>query len=195
MPHVVHGDVIGSSRAAVFSVDGQSGCIRITCQIVQHGKGGGGSGDFGIDRNPKSPRHVHGLNHLGHRLFDGILGLMGRWTGQVDTGGNPPNGRNELIDLVPHEESTVSRFRSLAILDFNGTRIFFHFGYGMDNFIPSEIATGNLQYDVFQEPAPEQPRRAPALAGGHSHRHAEFFVQIGDSHLKSFPHGGRKRTE
>ncbi len=65
----------------------------------------------------------------------------------------------------------------------------------MNDFVPPEIAAGNLQNDIFEKPRPQQARRAAALTGADAHRHVEFLVEIGHPQLKAFPHVGRKRPE
>ena len=74
---------------------------------------------------------------------------MGGRTRQVDAGGHSPDGGNQLIDFVPHQQSAVSGFGTLPIFDLDGTGILFHVRDGMNNLIPAKIAAGDLQDDVF----------------------------------------------
>ena len=122
MAHMVHGNIIGCPGSAVFAVDGEACGKGVSGQVVENRKGRGRAGYFGINRHPESPGHGHGLDHLGHGFFDGILGLMGRRAGQADADRNPPDGGDEPVDLVPHEQSAVAGFGALAVFDFNGAR-------------------------------------------------------------------------
>ncbi len=73
---------------------------------------------------------------------------MGRGARQVDTGGHASNSRNQLVDLVPHQQTAVTGFGPLAIFDLNGTGIFLHLRDGVNDFIPAKIPARNLQNHI-----------------------------------------------
>ncbi len=195
MAHVVHGHVVGRPGAAVLAVDGKARRVGVAHQVVQHGARGGGGRYLGVDGHAESPGHAHGLDHLGHGFLDGILGLVGGGAGQRHARGHPANGGDELVDLVPHQQTAVAGLGALAVLDLDGAGVFLHLRDGMQDFVPPEVAGGNLQDDVLEEARAQQARRAAALAGAHAHGHAQFLVQVGNAHLQAFPHVGGQRAE
>ncbi len=77
--------------------------------------------------------------------------MRGR-TGETHPRRNTPDGGDEIVDLVPHQQTTIAGLGPLAVLDFHRTGIFLHFRQSMDNLVPAEVSTGNLQNGVLQEP-------------------------------------------
>jgi len=193
--HVVHGNIVGRARASVLAVDGESGRVRIAGQVVEHGQRGAGGRDFRIHRHAEAPRHGHGLDHLGHGFLNRILGLVRRRAGKADALRDAANRGNQPVDLVPHQKTAVTGLRPLSVLDFNGAGVFLHLRQVVDDFIPAEIAAGDLQDDVFQKARLEQPGRAAALAGADTDRHAHLLVQIRHAHLQTFPHVRGERAK
>ncbi len=120
--------------------------------------------------------------------------MRGR-AGQTDAREAPRGCGDELVDLVPHQQTAVAGLGPLAVLDLDGAGVFLHLGQGVDDLIPAEISAGDLQDHVFQEAGPQQPRRAAAFAGAETDRHAQLFVQIGHPHLQTLPHGGGEGAE
>ena len=192
---MVHGYVVGGAGSPVLAVNGQPGRIGVPRQVVEDGQARARRRNFRIDGNPEPPGHGHGLDHLGNRLFDRILGLVRGWAGQADTGGNPANGGDQLVHLVPHEKATVAGFRPLSVLDLDGTGVLLHLRQGMDDLVPTEIAAGDLEDDVFQEPGAQQSRRAAAFPRADPHGHVQLLVQVGHAHLQALPHVGGKGAE
>ena len=76
--------------------------------------------------------------------------MRGR-AGQTDALRHAADRGDEFVDFIPHQQATVAGLGSLAVFDFNGAWIFLHLGQAVDNFIPAEIAAGDLQDDIFDE--------------------------------------------
>jgi len=115
--------------------------------------------------------------------------------GQTDALRHAADRRDELVDLVPHQKAAVAGLRALAVLDFNRARVLLHLGQGVDDFVPAEIAAGDLQNHVFQKARLEQTGRTAAFAGADADRQAQLFVEVRHAHLQAFPHIGRKSAE
>ena len=109
--------------------------------------------------------------------------------------GHAANGRDELVDLVPHEQAAVAGLGTLAVLDLDGAGVFLHLGNGVDDLVPAEIAGRDLENDVLEEAGAQQARRTAALARAHAHRHVQLLVEVGHAHLDAFPHVRGKRAE
>ncbi len=184
----VHADVVGRPGAAVDPVDQQRPGIGVSHQVVEHRLGRGGTGDLRIDRHLEIPGHGQGLDHLHDALLDGVEGLVHRRRRQIDPFRHAAQAGDELADLEPHEQAAVAGLGTLAVFDLNGRRIALHLGDGADDLVPAEITGGDLQDDVFQKGALQDPGRTAALAGGHDHRDAEHLVAVGDALQQAQPH-------
>ena len=120
---------------------------------------------------------------------------MRRRAGQTDPLRHTADRRDELVHLVPHEQTAIPGFGALTVFDLNGAGIFLHFRQSMDDFVPSEIAAGYLQDDIFEKTRTQEARRAAPLAGADPHRHVELLVEIAHPQLKALPHVWGKRPE
>ena len=120
---------------------------------------------------------------------------MRRRAGQAYSGRDATDGRDQLVDLVPHQESAIARLGTLSVFNLDGAGVLFHFRQGVDDLVPAEIAAGDLKDDILQKPGAQKPRRAAALSRGHDDGHLFHLVEVGDTHLQPFPHVGGKGAE
>ena len=95
---------------------------------------------------------------------------------------------DQLVHLVPHQKPAVAGLGPLAVLDLDRAGVLLHLRQGVDDLVPAEVAAGDLEDDVLQEPRPEEPGRAAALAGAEADRHPHLLVQVGHPHLEPLPH-------
>jgi hypothetical protein len=51
----------------------------------------------------------------------------------------------KLIDLMPHQQAAVAGLGPLAVFDLDGAGILLHLRQGVNDFVPAEIAAGDLQ--------------------------------------------------
>jgi len=103
---------------------------------------------------------------------------MHRRRGQVDPFGNTTQAGDQLADLEPHQQTAVAGLSSLAVLDLDGGRIALHLGNGADDLVPTEVAGGDLEDDIFEEGTPQHPRRTAALSGSHDHRDTKNLIAV-----------------
>ena len=111
-----------------------------------------------------------------------------RW--QIDPFGDPAQAGDQLGDLVPHEQAAVAGFCSLAVFHLDCRRIALHLGDGPDDFVPAEVTGGDLQDDVFQVAAPQDPWRTAALSGAHDDGQTENLIAVGHALEQAEPHVG-----
>ncbi len=120
---------------------------------------------------------------------------MDRRRRQINSLGYAAHTGDEFGDLEPHQQTTVTGLGTLPVFDFNGGGIALHFRNGTNNFIPAEIARGNLQDDIFQERTLQDPGRTSAFTGRHNNGNPEHLITVGNTLQQSQPHIGRKRPK